>query len=106
MAIRHLEEAKILRKHGERIGRAGISERIILLVNHFIKHDGSYLGAIKLAGRLHAIFIAAKYSDYWTEKAQDGYAEEFRDIQNFQPMTAEISEETKLLYYGSNKDKE
>ena len=35
MAIRHIEEAKELRKQFDRLGRAGISERALYLINEF-----------------------------------------------------------------------
>lgn len=62
-----------LRAEGERLGRAGLSQRVIALVAEF---DGSYKGAMVLAGRLQAIAQAAKHDDYWGEKVNHGYFEE------------------------------
>lgn len=61
---------KKLRLEGERLGRAGLSKRVCDLVAEF---DGSYVGAMILAGRMRAIATAAGCDDYWTEKVQRGY---------------------------------
>ncbi len=92
MAIRHLEEAKMLRKQGERLGRAGTSQRIIKLVKEFTDKEGwegNYFGAIELAGRLHAITLAARSNSYWDEKCQRGYTKELFDITKFEPTPVE-----------------
>jgi hypothetical protein len=80
MAILHLEEAKELKKHGKRLGRAGLSQYIIKAVGEF---DGSYKGAIELAGMLHAATIAARADDYWTEKSQRGYRKALHELTVF-----------------------
>ena len=54
-------------------------ERVLQLVKEF-EADGSYKGAIELAGRMHAIAIACKYDDYWQEKAETGYRRELFDL--------------------------
>ena len=86
MSIPHLVEAKELRQHGSRIGRAGMSQRVLILVNDFVKNDGSYKGAMELAGRLRAITIAAKCDQYWSEKVNRGYEKERFDITKFDAM--------------------
>ena len=54
--------------------RTEISERIIDLIKEF---DGSYKGAIILAGRLKYIAELAKKKDnYWEEKVMEGYIDE------------------------------
>ena len=88
MGIRHLDEAKELRKHGERIGRAGMSQYVIKVVDEF---DGSYKGAMKLAGKLKAITIAAKCDQYWDEMWRRGYTPALYEISKFQPE--EVKEE-------------
>ena len=85
MTIRHLEEAKELRKQGKRLGRAGMSQRVIALVDEFTENDNSYKGAMELAGRLKAIAIAAKGDDYWSEQVSKGYHKELYDITKFEP---------------------
>ena len=58
-------------KHcGEKLGRVGMSERVIAAVEDF---DGSYKGAMKLAGRLKAISQMASSDVYWREQVDDGY---------------------------------
>ena len=84
MAIIHLKEAKALREQGSRLGRAGMSRRVIHLVKDFIENDGSYKGAMKLAGRLKAIAIAAKCDSYWDEMVGRGYDPELWDIKNWE----------------------
>lgn len=72
-------DTETLKGEGERLGRAGLAERVIQLVKEF-EADGSYKGAIALAGRMHAIAIACKYDVYWQEKASDGYRRELFDL--------------------------
>ena len=77
-----------LRAQGARLGRAGLSQRVIRLVAEF---DGSYKGAMDLAGRLQAIAHAASFDSYWSEKVNHGYFEETFDLTKFeaQPEAAE-----------------
>jgi|GEM_PF-2339143 len=82
MTIQHLEWAKELRKEGERLGRSGMSQRVLKCVEEF---DGSYKGAMILAGRLKAIAQAAKCDDYWDEKVNKGFISELSDIKRFEP---------------------
>lgn len=84
MTILHLEEAKELRKQGDRLGRAGMSQRVLNLVNEFNK-DQTYKGAMQLAGELKAIAIAAKCDDYWNEQVTKGYRRELFNITRFAP---------------------
>ena len=62
---------KVMQKWGRQVGREGMSRAAIQAVEEF---DGSYKGAIKLAGRMKAIAEAAKCDDYWSEKMQMGYS--------------------------------
>ena len=73
MSTMDLAWAKELRKHGDRIGREGMSEAVIKAVAEF---DGSYKGAMILAGRCKAIAQAAKCDSYWTEKVSIGFHRE------------------------------
>lgn len=82
MTIQHLEWAKDLRKEGARLGRAGMSQRVIEIIEEF---DGSYIGAMILAGRMKAIAQAAKCDGYWDEKVNKGFIRELSDIENFEP---------------------
>ena len=82
MAIIHLEEAKQMRAQGRRLGRAGMSLRVKKIIDEF---DGSYKGAMKLAGRMKAITQAAKCDLYWDEQVKKGFNDELRDIKRFDP---------------------
>lgn len=73
MSICKSDERYFLRKVGSVLGREGMSKRVIELVKNF---DGSYLGAIKLAGSLKAVAIMAESDSYWHEKMQEGYLNE------------------------------
>lgn len=86
MSIQHLEEAKELRKHGDRIGRVGMSQYVIKAVDEF---DGSYKGAMKLAGKLKAVTLAAKCDQYWDEMWRRGYTKALFEISRFQPEEIE-----------------
>mgnify|MGYP000529476272 CR=1 FL=1 len=81
-----LQTSKELRKHGSRLGRAGLSQRINDLVLGFAKNhpNGHYREAIILAGRLHAIALAARADGYWGEKAFRGFNDETFDLAKFE----------------------
>ena len=61
------------REAGNILGREGLSKRVIELVDEF---DGSYKGAIALAGALSVITKACTFDDYWDEKAFAGAVKE------------------------------
>lgn len=50
-------------------GRAGLSKQAIELIEAF---DGSYKGAIQLAGALSVIADMATFDSYWEEQALKG----------------------------------
>lgn len=50
-----IKDVRKMREEGRRLGRAGLSQRVIDLVGEF---DGSYKGAMELAGRLRVIATA------------------------------------------------
>lgn len=62
--------ARELREAGAALGREGLSVSVIEAVQQF---DGSYKGAMVLAGRLKAVAQAAKADGYWSEKVGDGF---------------------------------
>lgn len=70
MSIMDLERSKTLRGYGTKLGREGMSLRVLGAVAEF---DGSYKGAMILSGRLKAIAQMAKSDDYWDEQVQKGY---------------------------------
>lgn len=57
-------------KAGDALGRVGLSKSVLSAIEEF---DGSYKGAMVLAGRLKAIAQAAKADGYWSEKVGDGF---------------------------------
>lgn len=73
MTIYDLERSKTLRGYGNKLGREGMSERVI---NAVAEWDKSYKGAMILAGRLKAISQMAKSDDYWDEQVHKGYVQE------------------------------
>lgn len=81
MSILHLEIAKDLKEQGKRLGRAGLAERVLTLVDEFNKNR-SYKNAIVLAGKLKAISQACKFDGYWDEKCSAGFDFEIQDLEN------------------------
>jgi len=77
MSIFALEWSKELRGRGEKLGREGLSLRVIELIEEF---DGSYKGAMILAGHLKAIAQAAKFDEYWSEKVDIGFHNEMTHL--------------------------
>ena len=68
-------EWKDMRKWGSMVGRKGMSRAAIKAVEDF---DGSYKGAMILAGKMKAISQAAGCDDYWSEKVHNGYSHQLR----------------------------
>lgn len=62
-----------MKRWGKLVGREGMSKAAIKAVDDF---DGSYKGAIILAGRLRAISQATKCDEYWAEKVNKGYQQQ------------------------------
>ena len=60
---------------GDKLGREGMSQRVIAAVSEF---DGSYKGAMRLAGRLKAISQMAAADEYWREQVDHGFQLERR----------------------------
>jgi hypothetical protein len=73
MSIVALERSKHLRRYGNLLGREGMSQRVIAAVTDF---DGSYKGAMRLAGRLKAIGQMAASDSYWDEQVDRGFMHE------------------------------
>lgn len=74
MSAWSLKQANELKRAGAILGREGLSKAAIEAVADF---DGSYKGAMVLAGRLKAVAQAAKADGYWSEKVDDGYQREW-----------------------------
>ena len=72
---------KELRSVGVKLGREGMS----LLAQEFIEsYDGSYKGAMKLAGQLSIIAKMATCDDYWEEQVHKGLFSAHNRIQKEQ----------------------
>lgn len=84
-------DTEALRLQGARLGRAGLAERVIELVEDFQKAP-TYIKAITLAGRLSAIVVACKFDDYWNEKAQEGWHREMHDLHDIAAPPKEIAD--------------
>lgn len=83
MSSKSLSDWKNLKKQGNRLGRAGLSERVFTLVDEFNSSENrSYKNAMVLAGRLKAIAQAATFDSYWNEKMSQGFEFEKRDLEN------------------------
>ena len=76
-------DTEALKHQGQRLGRAGLAERVIELVKEFQK-DPTYIKAITLAGRMSAIVVACKFDDYWTEKAHTGWRQEMHALHDLE----------------------
>ena len=85
MSTYHLKIAKKLKKHGERLGRQGLAERVFTLVDEFNKNR-SYKNAIVLAGKLKAASQACKFDCYWDEKCSAGFNFESNDLEEVTPF--------------------
>ena len=68
--------AKQLRAWGKRVGRAGMSQRVIDEIAAF---DGAnFKQAMRLAGKLSQIAVAARCDEYWNEQVEHGKSDFLR----------------------------
>mgnify|MGYP001613073594 CR=1 FL=1 len=79
MSMQGLKDYKELKAQGLRLGRAGLAERVLVLVDEF-NENRTYKNAIALAGKLRAVAAACKYDSYWDEKMSSGFEREKNDI--------------------------
>jgi len=85
MSLYDLENARKLKKAGEKLGREGLAKRTLAIAEKIIK-DGSYKGAIKGAGQMKAICQACNFDVYWQEKASIGFFEEYDTLLSIADM--------------------
>lgn len=83
MSVFDMRTAKSLKMHGERLGRDGLSERAMQIMDDFAKARGMR-EAMKVAGRMKALAAAAKFDDYWTEQVDKGFSAEVAKIMTIQ----------------------
>lgn len=74
MAIRSIENAKIMREYCAKLGRKGVAERIIELAKQIIEGEGAYQETLKLAGEIRMLTVGCKWDTYWDEKQAIGQA--------------------------------
>ena len=94
MSIESINESKRLKKQFDRLGRDGISERAIKLVDSYLAEnpEHSYKQITKLIGRFHALYLAIDNQDYWKAIANRGYGPELYDLEKFEKPKQEESE--------------
>lgn len=79
MSIENIRIGKLLKKAGEKMGRAGLAERAIAIAKEMVE-DGSYKRAIEGAGQLKALSQACGFDSYWSEKRDIGF---YREVHCF-----------------------
>jgi hypothetical protein len=89
MSISALKIAKQNKTQGQRLGRAGLAERVFTLVDEF-NENRTYKNAIILAGRLKAISQACKFDSYWDEKCSIGFQHECYDLEEIKSPVCKI----------------
>jgi hypothetical protein len=77
--VMRIQDVRKIQKEGERLGRLGLSLRVIDLVAEFQKNP-NYHQAMILAGRMRVIACAAGQDDYWREQIGKGESREMFDI--------------------------
>lgn len=75
MAIRQIEDAKVLRSYCRKLGRQGVAERIIEIAHEIVKGEGAYQSTIIAAGKIRALAVACKEDSYWDEKQSHGFTQ-------------------------------
>lgn len=98
--ILHFEWAKQLREQGKKLGREGMSQRVIHLIDDFVETGGGYKDAMILAGRLKAIAQAAKCDEYWDEQVNKGFHREMGDLRSFYPSVSDMINYTQTKETG------
>jgi hypothetical protein len=91
MGIQSIEESKKLKKEFNRLGRDGISERAIHLLEEYTSEnpEHNYKEITKLIGRFHALYVAIDNQDYWKEVADRGYRPELYQLGKYSPSVVE-----------------
>ena len=73
MAIRSIENSKILRKYCAKLGREGVAKRIIEIAEEIVKQEGAYQSTLINAGKIRALAMGANEDPYWGEKQEHGF---------------------------------
>lgn len=75
MAIKSIEDSKILRRYCEKLGRKGVAERIIEIAHEIVKGEGAYQSTLRNAGKIRALAMGANIDSYWGEKQAMGVSD-------------------------------
>lgn len=73
MAIKSIEDGKILRRYCANLGRKGVAERIIEIAQEIVKGEDAYQSTLKNAGKIRALALGATTDSYWGEKQGRGF---------------------------------
>ncbi len=73
MAIKSIEDSKILRNYCETLRREGVAIKIIELAKEIVKQEGAYQSTIINAGKIRALAMGCNYDGYWGEKQSIGF---------------------------------
>lgn len=86
MPIRSIENAKIMRRYCQKLGRRGVGERIIELAHKIVSQEGAYQETLKLAGEIRMLTVGCKFDCYWDEKQMLGQQRMLEEAE-FRPRT-------------------
>ena len=84
-----IKEYNQMKSEGRRLGREGLSQRVIALAQQFVSDGPTYKGAMAFAGRMRVICAAAGYDTYWREQIGKGEWAEQREIKSVQRSKTE-----------------
>jgi len=83
MAIRSIEEGKIMKKYCSSLGREGVAKRIIEIAQEIAKQEGAYQSTLKNAGKIRALAMGCKWDSYWDEKQFYGFQDMIQEAEQF-----------------------
>lgn len=91
MSYLDLKRAKELRDNFKNFGRAGISERVLVLARELLENP-SYINAIITCGKMTALFKMAKEDGYWSEKSSTGFYDEYYYLTEYKAIVEKDEE--------------
>lgn len=75
MSIQQIQESKVLRTYGSKLGREGIYKRVLELSKEALNEELCPQDVMKIAGKIRALCIGCKCDSYWDEKQHFGYTD-------------------------------
>lgn len=72
MSIQSIEDAKVLKKYCDKLGREGMTARIVELAKEIVESPLYGQKVMEKAGMIRAICTGAKCDGYWDEKQEIG----------------------------------